>query len=706
MVDNIDVASDRDLWALTELSEHLEKQAREVYLVGAGGEQATTRLMAASGGRSHLPTTAINRFDIREIGFLSDAELRPVLTHRFDAAARVGGYQPRAVDDLVRSANGNPSRLRDLGRNAIQLAQQSGGMITTDIAEAAVDRLDRQNAVLYQAQWNKCSDEARALLDKVAAQGPRGLSMPAEYRVAGPAHWVGVDTAREELVSRGLLRDDGQRVVVANAGFQDWVRRRIGRATEIAAPAEAAPELAQPAGPQLPSGLSAAAQNSEPSIFGTRQNPAHRVLRKDQYGRQLSLDKRPPDSRSILFTGQPGSGTSRELDQTEALAERYGWTSLRINASPSEPLENRFARAATADLGKFRKRHGRIAAHLLKRTLAQVTQRTRNAQQGAELRLGVRGFQVVAKRQWDEVPQDNLGKNLNDLADHLGKVALRDGKPVVLMVDNLDVAADRDLAALVRAVRSISRRSASRRPWSERRRADDHTRMLEASGGRSGAETSVIDRFDHREIAPMTDDELRPTLTEPLRGTDIDAQPEAVDTLVRSANGSPSRMRDLAEVAVQLGRPVDGITTDVAQAAIAQVNDLSRPLYQAQWNNCSAEEKDLFARVGGRGPQGMTIRREIHEAESGRWQELDRARQLLVARGMLREHGENGGQVTVADPGMHEWIQTRLGQSVAHLGVALPTAPTQAVTQSAAAAEPSRHTAAREYKDMKFTFHN
>jgi hypothetical protein len=560
--------------------------------------------------------------------------------------------------------------------------------------------------VLYQAQWNKCSDEARALLDKVAAQGPRGLSMPAEYRTAGPAQWVGVDTAREELVARGLLRDDGQRVVVANPGFQDWVRRRIGRATEIAEPAEATAELAQPARPHLLTGPTAApavgAQDSEPSIFGTRQNPAHRVLRKDQFGRQLSLDKRPPDSRSVLFTGQPGSGTSRELDQTEALADRYGWTSLRINASPSEPLENRFARAATADLGKFRKRHGRIAAHLLKRKLAQVVERTRNAQDGFEIRLGFRPLQVVAKRQWDEAPKDNLGKNLNDLADHLGKVALKSGKPVVLMVDNLDVASDRDLAALTELSKHLEEKRipvflvGAGGPMTT-------TRMLDASGGRSGAETTVLDRFDHREVQPMTDDELRLTLTEPLRGTDIDAQPEAVDNLVRSANGSPSRMRDLAEVAVQLARPGEGITTDVAKAATAQVNDLSRPLYQAQWNNCSAEEKDLFARVGTRGPRGMAIRQEIQEADPGRWQELDRARQLLLARGMVRE---DAGHLTVADPGMQEWIQTRLGQSVAHLGVALPTAPTQAVTQSAAATEPSRHTAAREYKDMRFTFHN
>ncbi|MEI8406987.1 MULTISPECIES: ATP-binding protein [unclassified Kribbella] len=686
MVDNIDVASDRDLWALTELSAHLEKQGRDVYLVGAGGEQATARLMAASGGRSHLPTTEVNRFDIREVGFLTDDELRPALSERFRRAGIA--YQPEAADGLVRSANGNPSRLRDLADTAVLLARQSGGPITTGIGEAAAAHVDRRSAVLYQAQWNKCSDEARDLLDKAAAQGSRGLSMPAETRTAGPEHWVGVDNARQELVARGLLRDDGQRVVVANPGFQDWVRRRIGRATGVA---EAAPELVRPTGPQL-----VGQQSSELSVFGTPRDPAYRVLRTDQFGRQVSLDQRPPEGHAVLFTGQPGSGTSRELDNTQALADRYGWTALRINASPSEPLENRFVRAATADMSKYRKRHGRIAAAQLKRKLGQVVERTRNAQDGFEIRLGVQPFQFVAKRQWDEAPKDNVGKNLNELADHLGTVALKQGKPIVLMVDNLDVASDRDLAALTALAKHVQQKRlpvflvGAGGPMTT-------TRLLDASGGRSGAETTVVDRFDIREVRPMTDDELRPTLTEPLRASGIACQPEAVDNLVRSANGSPSRMRDLAETAVRLAGP-GGITTDVAKVATAQLNDQSRPLYQAQWNNCSAAEKDLFARVGTRGPQGLTMRAETQAAAPGRWQEMDRARQILVARGMLRE---NGDRVTVADPGMHEWVQTRLGQSVAHLGVALPTAPTQALTQSAAT-EPTRPTTTREYKGMTF----
>jgi hypothetical protein len=689
MVDNIDVASERDLAALTELSAYLEEQDREVYLVGAGGEPATTRLMAASGGVSGIATTVTHKFDIREVGLLSDEELRPALTEPL--VKNSVAFQPEAVGHLLRNANGNPSRLRDLADTALVLAGRSG-VLTTDVAEAAAVRLDQRYAVLYQAQWTNCSEAAKDLLDKAAAQGSRGLSMPAELQVAGPDHWLEVDAARQELVAKGMLRDDGQRVLVANTGLRDWVRTRIGRAAEIRRTGEP-PALEQSTGTQRPP----LPQTVEPSIFGTPRHPATRVFRTDHFGRQVSLDQRPPDYRSVLFTGPPGMGTSLELDRTQAMADRWGWTSIRINASPREPLENRFVRAATADLGKFRKQHGFRATRKFKKVLGDLAQRTRNAQNGAELRVGVAPMQVVAKRQWDEAPKDNVGSTMKELADHLGELALDHGKPVVLMVDNLDVATDRDLTALTELSAHLER---SGRPvfLVGAGGAMTTARMMEASGGRSGVANTVMERFDIREVGPMTDDELRPTLVEPLEGENgMDYQPEAIDHLLRSANGSPSRLHDLAETAVRLARPTGGgLTTDIAKAATAYLNDQSRPLYQGAWNNCSNQEKDLLARVGVRGPQGLTMRAVTQAAAPGRWQELDEARQSLVAKGMLRETGD---KVTLADPGMHEWVQTRLGQSVAHLGIALPTAPTQAVTQAAVTTEPSRHTAAREYKD-------
>jgi hypothetical protein len=219
---------------------------------------------------------------------------------------------------------------------------------------------------------------------------------------------------------------------------------------------------------------------------------------------------------------------------------------------------------------------------------------------------------------------------------------------------------------------------------------------MAASGGLSGIATSVTNRFDVRECGPFADDELRPVLTEPLRREGIPYSPDAVDSLLKSANGTPGRLRALADNAVQIARPPDGITVDVAKVATTQVNASSRVFYQAAWNTCSDAEKDLLAKVAVRGQRGLAMPAETQAAGPDKWQALDAARQGLVARGMLRESGQ---RVSVADPGLKDWVETRVGQSAAHAGVAIPGSQAQAIgmqvpgTQGVASATttPARH---------------
>lgn len=414
-------------------------------------------------------------------------------------------------------------------------------------------------------------------------------------------------------------------------------------------------------------------------VFGTPRHPAYSVTRTDRLGRPISLDLREPAGNSVLFTGPPGMGKSHELDRTQALVGRQGWVGIRVDASPREPLENRFVRAVTDDLGTIRKKHGFRGVRRLKKLLGDLSRRTRNAQNGAEVRLGMMPVQLVAKRQWDAPEQDPVGSTLNELADQLAEIAVKQQEPVLLMVDNLDVASERDLAALTELSAHLEQK---RQPVFLIAAGGElaATRLMAASGGRSGIATGVTGRFDVREVGPLGDDELRPALTEPLRKAGIQYQPEAVDNLLAAANGNPSRLRDLADTAVELAQPAGGISTEVARAATARVNDQSRVMYQAAWNNCSAAEKDLLAKVAVRGPHGLAMPSETQAAGPGRWQELDDARRDLVARGMVRDHGQ---RVTVADPGLQDWVQTRVGQSAAHAGVALPVAPNQELIKNA-----------------------
>jgi hypothetical protein len=195
----------------------------------------------------------------------------------------------------------------------------------------------------------------------------------------------------------------------------------------------------------------------------------------------------------------------------------------------------------------------------------------------------------------------------------------------------------------------------------------------------SGIGTDLTNRFDLRACGPLTDDQLRPALTEPLARAGVPFSPDAAETLLTAANGNPRRMHDLATTAVAFAQPPYGITPAVAKAATEHVNARSQPLYQAAWNNCNHAEKDLLAKVAVRGQRGLGMPGETQAAGPGKWQEVDSARQSLVARGLLRE-GSTGQRVRMADPGMQDWVQTRVGHSAAHAGVAVPT-PKAAINQ-------------------------
>jgi len=402
-------------------------------------------------------------------------------------------------------------------------------------------------------------------------------------------------------------------------------------------------------------------------VFGTARRPAYVMTRTDQSGRPISLDRRGPTSHSVLFTGGPGMGKTLELDRAQQAARRNDWTCVRVDASPREPLENRFVRAVAEDLGGLRKRYGFFSLRKLKKTLRDLTQRSRSQQHGAELRFGVAPVQAVVKKQWEAPGKDGVGTTLNQLADNLGELAAKKGTPVLLMVDNLDVASDRDLAALTEL--SAHLEQDGRQVYLIGAGGEmAATRLLAASGGMSGIATGVTNRFDLRECGPLADDELRPSLTEPLRQAGVRYEDLAIDNLLKAANGDPGRLRDLAESSLELAQPAYGITADVAKAATAQVNARSRVFYQAAWNSCSDAEKELLAKGAVRGSSGLSMPGETQAAGPGQWQAVDAARQGLVARGMLRDTGQ---RVKVSDPGLQDWVETRVGQSAAHSGVAL-----------------------------------
>ncbi|GAA1568488.1 hypothetical protein GCM10009804_26190 [Kribbella hippodromi] len=673
LVDNVDRATEDDQAGLNELAIHIEVMHRPVWLVAAGGAMSISALMTASRRMSGIATTISNQFDIRELGPLTDDELRPALTEPLTAAGIP--YQHAAVEQLLEAANGDASRLRTLAEAALGYRDPALG-ITESAAALAAAQVYADAAEWYQGSWDHkdTSHAQKDLLARVAAQGPNGLYMPAEMAAAGDDHWPAIDEARQQLVARGLLRDHpGQYVTIPDRGLQDWLNDYLGQTpiTEVV-PGRLEQLRAQPTlAPAHPTGDRALVNQ----VFGTSRQLVHQVDRLDRKGRPISLDQRLPGGTSVLFTGPPGMGTSQELARTKALADRQGWITIRLDASRRESLEARVIRAVRSEMDAIRRRFPNDQVKELKTQLTRMAIRTRNSMNTAQIRLGISPFpKVGVHTAWEGVTKDSVGTTLNEVAGQFGAMAGPEGKPILMMVDNLDAASADDLIALTELSSNLRE---ERQPMFLIAAGGEEatSRLLEASGGRNGTETDEVTEFDVRRLQPLSADQLREALTYPLERAGIRYEAAAVESLIEAANGIPTRLRTLAGAALELADPREGITVDVAVAATAKLNAQSQALYNAAWYNCSAAQKQVLARSASHGARGMEI--PARSETPDRWS-LDEATQKLVSRGLLTRTGH---QIRVADPGFREWVQTRLGVNTAQAGIAHPGAARPSATQ-------------------------
>ncbi|HEY3556376.1 MAG TPA: hypothetical protein VGL05_02875 [Kribbella sp.] len=685
LVDNIDQASEYDRAGLNELAIHIEQLDRPVWLVAAGGAMSTSALMAASRRMSGIATTITNQFDIRELGPLSDTQLRPALTEPLDRAGIP--YENAAITDLLAAANGHPARLRSLGDAAVAFRDPERG-ITVATAAVATARVNADAAQMYQDMWDQkgTTDAQKDLLTRVAAEGSNGLYVPQETAAAGPGKWQEIDRARQELVARGLLREhDGSVVTIPDHGFRDWLNDYLGQ-TPVP-PAEQPLAQAASDGALAPAHPIGKLEKAE-QVFGSSVSLVHQVDRKDEQGRAISLDQRLPRGTSVLFTGAPGMGTSHELTRTKALADREGWISIRLDATRRESLEARVIRSLQDELDTFRGRFPPAEVKELKKLLNQMAIRTKQSMNTAQVRLGVApGPKIGVHTAWEGVTKDSVGTTLNEVATQLGKMAAPTRQPILLMVDNLDAASKADLVTLTELSAHLHR---ARQPLFLIAAGGEEatSRLLEASGGNAGKETMEAARFDVRRLTPLSADELRPALTRPLQQAGIRCDPAAVEHLVNAANGNPSRLRTLTGAALDLAGPGQVITAKIAATATDQHQFRSRALYDGAWYNCSPAEKDLLAKTAAHGPRGMAIPAQSAAGGSDRWS-LDSASQKLVSRGLLTRTGH---QIRVADPGFQTWVQTRLGLAAAQSGIAraTPAATQEQVTATGERAPEAR----------------
>ncbi len=406
-----------------------------------------------------------------------------------------------------------------------------------------------------------------------------------------------------------------------------------------------------------------------PHVYGYGYGaPGHPLMRVDGTGRSISLVDTPPSSGSVLFTGPPGMGKTAELNRFQAFAQQQGWPVFRVDASAREGLENRFARAVGDDLGMLRKEHGFWATRKLKKTLRDLFRGRRNAQHGIEARTPpiLPTPQLIYKYQFDANSSDEPTSTLNELSERVGELAARKHGRAVIMIDNVDRASPRDLAAVVELTEHLERNG---QPVMLVASGGERTPslLMRASRGMGPAETDILQHYDIRECRAFTADELRPALAAQFGYAGVRVDPAAMQFLLDQANGSPQRLQQIGTAAVEYGqRWPNGLDQQVANAAVRTVDERSKYSYKATWDNSDHAERDLITRTLASGQLGTSVPHVKQEAGPDKWHAVEEARQSLLDRGVLRE---SNGRLRFADPGFERWTAQHLGDSLAHQAV-------------------------------------
>jgi len=402
------------------------------------------------------------------------------------------------------------------------------------------------------------------------------------------------------------------------------------------------------------------------------------IERQDTLGRPISLTSRWTDKSSVLFTGAPGLGVSAQLDNARRAAESSGALVLRIKASHTEPVEHRFAREVADRMGSLRKSFGYWRTRRLRRTARALVRPVGEKSPSPGVRtppgpLGV--FPQVELRLKDRM-RLRPPATLNDLADAARAIAEQQGRPAMIVIDDVHRAADRDLAVineLAEHLEAVNRESGQHVVLVMGGREDALDLLHKASRGANGAANDTGRLYDSRQCQVFTEPELRGILRHqldrvvPPMHRDAYCHPAHQDAMLRAADGNAGRLTDIVDSAIAAsGYGRFAINGEMVGRALEVVDTDRQPGYHSIWNSSDPTERHLMMLVAREGDQGLDLAaaaRGIAEGDMStwsdhdvqRWAALDAARQSLDGRGVMDPSPDNQ-RLVFSDPGMRRWV--------------------------------------------------
>ena len=344
--------------------------------------------------------------------------------------------------------------------------------------------------------------------------------------------------------------------------------------------------------------------------------------------------------RSWVLNGLRGMGKTALLREMLGYVESRSWIAAVVEGGASESLPVALVTALTRAM---RTATGRHPESRLRRLLSVFTAFSLAVDPSGSVSLGVDVEPAAGT-----ADSGRFADDLTELFEVLGQTARDLGIGVLILVDELQEAAKKDLRALNVAVHQNGQ-------------ADVPLPVVVVGAGLPSLPavladaTSYAERlYDHRTIGFLDDAGSSDALTMPTAALDVTWADDALALALENAQNYPYLLQAVGKHVWDSARSGPIKVDDVQAGLVGARREVDEGLYRSRWERATPAQRELLRALASVGGAHEAPVAEIARALGRRTSDISAARKDVLAKGLV--HAPERGMLAFTVPGMHEFI--------------------------------------------------
>jgi hypothetical protein len=357
--------------------------------------------------------------------------------------------------------------------------------------------------------------------------------------------------------------------------------------------------------------------------------------------------------QSMMLVGLRGVGKTVLLNRIRELAEADGYLVVMVEGTESRSLPALLIPAlrqlllqldAFKDLSSKVKRGMRV----LRSFISAVKLKVGDVEVGLDI-----------DPEKGAADSGDLESDLADLFLAIGEAAQDRGRSVAVIIDEIQYLDETEMSALIMAMHRLSQRQL---PFT-----------LVAAGlpqlvGLAGRSKSYAERlFQYPAVGPLTDDDARAALRDPLAQQQVQITDRALDELVKVTGGYPYFLQEWG-YQVWNAANASPIDIDVVQRATASaIRKLDQSFFRVRFDRLTPREKDYLRALAELG-DGTHRSGDVADLLGVKVQSVAPLRSGLIRKGMIYSphHGDTAFTVPLFEDFMRrtmpDWTTPRIAR--------------------------------------------